>query len=193
MQCGSKRYFCPNRRINNKSSIKIMNLLEFFLGATFPGVVVHELGHILFCKLTRTKIKKFSLFQPFMPLGYVVHEKPSTLFREMLIVLGPFILNSFLAIFMIQLLALFSLPIFFKFIVIWLIFSFGFHAFPSQADAKSFYLSVKNEIKNKKITLLYLPIALFFNIMSSSRVLTRLIYPLILLGINSKLLADIID
>ncbi len=46
---------------------------------TFPGVIVHEFGHALFCFITRVRVLEICWFRLGDPLGYVIHEKPKFL------------------------------------------------------------------------------------------------------------------
>ena len=46
---------------------------------TFPGVIVHELAHVVFCRLTKTPILSVCYFRLGNPAGYVIHERPSSI------------------------------------------------------------------------------------------------------------------
>src|ERR1700746_614260 len=61
---------------------------------TFPGIVVHELAHQLFCRWNRVAILKTCYFQLKNPAGYVVHEIPKHAHTSLLIGLGPFFVNT---------------------------------------------------------------------------------------------------
>src|SRR3954465_3606138 len=63
---------------------------------TFPGVIVHELAHQLFCRLYRIPVFKVVYFQAKNPAGYVIHEAPSNKWQSVMIGIGPFILNTVL-------------------------------------------------------------------------------------------------
>ena len=48
-----------------------------------PGIVLHELGHLYFCKYTRTKIKGYKLLEldpTTDTVGWVDHENPKNAF-----------------------------------------------------------------------------------------------------------------
>ncbi len=123
---------------------------------TFPGVIVHELAHQLFCRLARIPVFKVCYFQFKNPCGYVIHEASENPWKNLIISVGPFILNTVVG-------AVILVPAsidLFKFsnygnplslLLGWLGLSILMHAFPSSGDAKSLYESV---IKNKSVNLL---------------------------------------
>ena len=121
---------------------------------TFPGVIVHELAHQLFCRWTRTAVIQVCYFQPKNPAGYVVHETPSRPWHHLLIGVGPFILNTVVG----GLIALPAAMPFFKFgaatpmnlFLIWLGVSIAMHAFPSTGDAQSIWGAV---VRGKDVSL----------------------------------------
>jgi len=117
--------------------------------ATFPGVIVHELAHQLFCRLYRVPVFKVVYFQTESPPGYVLHEKPQSKVQSVMISLGPFILNTIVG-------ALISLPAalpVFKFnnaepldyLLIYLGVSIAMHAFPSRGDGDAIWNAVKDK------------------------------------------------
>ena len=61
---------------------------------TFPGVIMHELAHMLFCLWTGTRVTKVRLFRFGNPAGYVIHEHPSSAWKTILIGVGPFFVNT---------------------------------------------------------------------------------------------------
>ena len=69
---------------------------ELIALATFPGVVIHELAHQLFCRLSRVAIFDVCYFRCENPVGYVRHEVPRTALHHASIALGPFMINSVL-------------------------------------------------------------------------------------------------
>ena len=62
-----------------------------------PGVVIHELGHYLLCRLCGAEVQEVVFFQAAGPSGYVVHSVPRHLAQHLVIVAGPLILNSSLS------------------------------------------------------------------------------------------------
>jgi hypothetical protein len=114
--------------------------------ATFPGVIVHELAHVAFCKFTDTRVLKVCLFRLGNPAGYVIHEQPSTVWRHILIGIGPFFVNTLLG-FMIGIVAIpmhmdLRHPTPAQFLLLWLGVSIAMHSFPSIGDARSIWHAV---------------------------------------------------
>src|SRR3954452_13425533 len=63
---------------------------------TFPGVIVHEIAHQFFCRITDTAVLKVCYFRLGNPSGYVVHEWPRSPGRHLLISIAPFFVNTIL-------------------------------------------------------------------------------------------------
>ncbi|HEX7517299.1 MAG TPA: DUF3267 domain-containing protein [Chthoniobacterales bacterium] len=114
--------------------------------ATFPGVVVHELAHVVFCKFTDTRVLKVCYFRVGNPAGYVIHEPPSTVWRHILIGVGPFFVNTLLG-FMLGIIAIpmhmdWDHPTPVQLLLLWLGVSIAMHSFPSTGDARSIWHAV---------------------------------------------------
>jgi len=117
---------------------------------TFPGVVIHELAHQLFCRYFKVPVYQVCYFRFGNPSGYVVHAQPDKWTKNILIGVGPFFLNSILG-------AILSFPSalrVFEFkdaaspldgVLIWLGVSIAMHAIPSTGDAKSMWQAVSGE------------------------------------------------
>lgn len=116
---------------------------------TFPGVIVHELAHQLFCRLSRVAVLDVCYFRFQNPNGYVVHEIPKKASQNLLIGIGPFIFNSIVGALIAAPSAIpvirFESADFLDFVLIWLGVSIAMHSFPSTGDAKSIWSSVKHE------------------------------------------------
>src|SRR5215469_14392756 len=120
-----------------------MFLIPGFLIAlvTFPGIIVHELAHQIFCGLQGVAIFKTCYFRLGNPAGYVVHEPPKYPHQSILIGLGPFLVNTLVG----GLIAFpAALPVirfgsgdFLDCVLVWLGVSITMHAIPSTGDAKS--------------------------------------------------------
>ncbi len=114
---------------------------------TFPGVVIHELAHQLFCRFLKVPVYQVCYFRFGNPAGYVVHGQARTWVHSVLVGAGPFFLNSILG----AILAFPSALRVFEFdnassaldnILIWLGVSIAMHAIPSTGDAKSMWQAV---------------------------------------------------
>jgi hypothetical protein len=112
---------------------------------TFPGVIVHEAAHRLFCDLAGVPVYQVRYFRPFRnPAGYVIHAHTDKLGASFLITIGPLIVNTLLcalltfgAVIPIVLLEDHTVsPVFI--VLFWVGLSVGMHAIPSTADARSF-------------------------------------------------------
>jgi hypothetical protein len=120
---------------------------------TFPGVIVHELAHQLFCRLLKVPVFKVCYFRIGNPSGYVIHENPKSGWKSLLIGIGPLFVNS-----MIGALVAFPAVLGLKFhsdgqdshpaivwlnlFLIWLGVSIAMHSFPSTGDAASIWKKV---------------------------------------------------
>lgn len=116
---------------------------------TFPGVIVHELAHQLFCRWCKVPVFKVVYFQTENPVGYVVHEVPANKWHSILISVGPFFINTLLG----ALIAFpAALPVFefntgglLDYILIYLGVSIAMHAFPSTGDANAIWEHIKSK------------------------------------------------
>ncbi len=136
---------------------------------TFPGVIVHELAHQLFCRLMGIPVYEVKYFQLQNPNGYVIHEASEKPFTNVIISIGPFLLNTLLGILMLLPVSieimefgmwdsltaggfdwagiLKAVP---SLLAAWIGVSILMHAFPSTGDAEALIQSV---LKNKKVKL----------------------------------------
>jgi hypothetical protein len=113
---------------------------------TFPGVIVHEMAHQLFCRWFHVPIFDVCYFRVGNPSGYVIHENPRRASQQIWIGVGPFLVNTVLGA-----LVAFpgAIPVLkfgagrpIDFLFIWLGISIAMHAFPSTGDAKSIWKAV---------------------------------------------------
>ncbi|SFC40337.1 metalloprotease family protein [Clostridium uliginosum] len=131
---------------------------------TFPGVIVHEIAHQIFCRLMRVPVYEVKYFQLTNPCGYVSHEPSDKPLKVFLISIGPFLVNTILG-------AIFTLPAtieFFQFrnstsliniFLGWIGISILMHAFPSTGDAKVMINSIlKNDEVSVIVKILILPV-----------------------------------
>lgn len=117
---------------------------------TFPGIVVHELAHQLFCRYFRIPVYKVCYFRFGKPAGYVIHGQTANWVQQVLISAGPFFVNSILGAMLAfpSLLRLFefhSSTAMFDGLLMWLGVSIAMHAIPSVGDAKSMWLAVSGQ------------------------------------------------
>lgn len=132
---------------------------------TFPGVIVHEMAHQIFCRICRVAVLDVCYFRIGNPSGYVVHEIPKKASTNILIGVGPFLINSIVG----ALIALPGiLPILtlkgnvnygvFEMFLFWLGVSIAMNAFPSIGDAKSMWEAIKGENSNLLTKIVGIPI-----------------------------------
>jgi len=117
---------------------------------TFPGVIVHEFAHMLFCKSRGVAVLDVCFFRIGNPCGYVMHEEPKDFASAFFISIGPFIINSLLCM-IICFPALIPIRIFsvedkVSYVLLWLGISIGMHAFPSTGDAASLLQQAKKSV-----------------------------------------------
>ena len=63
---------------------------------TFPGVIVHEAGHLFFCRVFGLQVYNVCFFQFKNPAGYVIHESSDDFTAQFFVSMGPFISNTLL-------------------------------------------------------------------------------------------------
>jgi hypothetical protein len=114
---------------------------------TFPGVIVHEAAHMLFCKWRNVVVLDVCFFRFGNPAGYVAHDEIKDFTTSFLVSVGPFIINSLLCI-LICLPAYVPVKVFglnhpLSFVLLWLGVSIGMHAFPSMQDGTCLWNAAK--------------------------------------------------
>ncbi len=120
---------------------------------TFPGVIIHELAHQIFCYLCGLQVYEVKYFQFGNPCGYVVHETTDHPGKVFLTSMGPFFINTLIGLLImlpvsIQFIAFDENGSILNLILVWLGFSILMHAFPSSGDAS---VMVKQILKNKNV------------------------------------------
>jgi hypothetical protein len=123
--------------------------------ATFPGIIVHEAAHLLFCRLRKVAVLDACYFQFGNPAGYVIHENTGNFYTTFLVSMGPFLLNTLLCL-IICLPAYMPIKYFnldepFSYFLIWLGVSIGMHAIPSNQDANNVYTQAKEKVKERNV------------------------------------------
>lgn len=132
---------------------------------TFPGIIVHELGHKFFCDWAKVKVLKVCYFRFGNPAGYVIHEAADKFLQSLLISVGPLLLGTIFSV------ALFLLSdqhvgtikgVFFA----WLGFAIAANAFPSAGDARALWGEAGRHSWRNPLALVGFPIALLIWIVS---------------------------
>ncbi|PCJ22003.1 MAG: hypothetical protein COA96_14985 [SAR86 cluster bacterium] len=123
---------------------------------TFPGVIIHEWAHKKFCDWFDVPVHEIKYFSFGSPAGYVIHETTDDYNATFWISVGPFIINTFVAL-LFGLIAgfLYDNPYILYFFG-WLSISVGMHSFPSTHDVKNILEASKNRIKTEGNPLHYL-------------------------------------
>ncbi|NLL73671.1 MAG: DUF3267 domain-containing protein [Clostridiales bacterium] len=120
---------------------------------TFPGVIVHELAHQIFCYLCGVRVIEVKYFQIDDPCGYVIHEQTEDPGKVFMIAMGPFVINTLLGILVILpasigFFAFGGIANILDWVTLWAGFSILMHAFPSTGDAKNM---VEHILKNTNV------------------------------------------
>ncbi len=109
--------------------------------ASIPGVIAHELGHQVACWLTGTRVREVCYFRFGLPPGYVVHDRPATIWRHLIVASGPFALNTLLGLGLGWLArqghSWVRDPFWTRVVLTWLAVAVAMHAFPSLTDANN--------------------------------------------------------
>ncbi len=142
---------------------------------SFPGVIVHEAAHMLFCRLRHVAILDVCFFRVGNPAGYVIHEPVEDFTTSFVVSVGPFFLNSLLCI-------VFCFPAFVPvrvfdrgdplcFFLLWLGISIGMHAFPSNQDAANLWHQARRAIGSlNPLALLSFPLVILIYLANLLRV-----------------------
>lgn len=142
---------------------------------TFPGVIIHEAAHMLFCKWGRVPVFDVCYFRVGNPAGYVIHEPPANFQTAFLISVGPFIVNSLLCIVLcfpaFVPVRIFDRPDPVSYFLLWLGLSIGMHAFPSTQDAKVLWQQAQSAaLRFNLLAILSLPLVVVIYIANFGRI-----------------------
>jgi Putative zincin peptidase len=112
---------------------------------TLPGVVMHEWSHKTMCKVFGIPVVKTAYATlDREEMGYVVHAEPKTYISALMVSMGPLIINSPVAFFMVRTSTRISHSSFVFYILIWIAFSIGVHAIPSDKDIQNIFSATKH-------------------------------------------------
>ena len=156
---------------------------------TFPGVIVHEAGHRLFCHLARVPVYETCYFRFGNPAGYVIHEQVHSYWAAFLISVAPFITNTTVALLIFAVAVnvssnLVAYPLY------WLGLSIGMHSFPSGEDANNLWSYSKRSFRYNPLAILGFPVVILIKIANVlSRVWFDLFYSFGLLLLVSSVLS----
>jgi hypothetical protein len=122
---------------------------------TFPGVIIHELAHQIFCYLCKVPVYEVKYFQFKNPNGYVAHEKIDSPLKNLIIAIGPFFINTLLGAIILFTPSMETAAFAFStdivnILLYWLGISIIMHAFPSTGDAQNI---VENVLKSKEVNI----------------------------------------
>jgi hypothetical protein len=155
---------------------------------TFPGVIVHEFAHMLFCKVRKIPVLDACYFSLGNPAGYVVHAKTSNFLDTFLVSMGPFFVNTLLCV-LICLPAYLPIKYFdiehpLSYFLMWLGVSIGMHAIPSNQDANNVFQEAKIHVKSFNVlALITFPLVILIYIFNILRVIWADLAYGILIGI----------
>ncbi len=112
---------------------------------TFPGIIMHEWSHKTMCKIFGIPVIKtaYATFDK-ERMGYVVHAEPKTYISTLMISIGPLLINSAVSFFMIQTLKHVTPSSLMFYILLWIAFSIGVHAIPSDKDIENIFSATKH-------------------------------------------------
>jgi hypothetical protein len=133
---------------------------------TFPGIIIHEAAHQLFCKIGKLAIFDVCYFRFGNPAGYVIHEATDDFTKSFLVSMGPFFVNSVLCV---TFCSAAFVPIWqlevtdpVAYFFYWLGLSIGMHAFPSTQDLKCMWKLMPAEARKfNPLAIISYPIAGF--------------------------------
>jgi hypothetical protein len=143
---------------------------------TFPGVIVHETGHLFFCRLFRLAVYDVCFFRFGNPAGYVIHERTDNFTASFFVSMGPFFVNTLLC--MVFCTAAF-LPVWelkvqdpLAYFFYWLGLSIGMHAFPSKEDLSNIWELAPERAKHGNLlAVLSLPLIGILFVLNYARII----------------------
>jgi len=130
---------------------------------TFPGVIVHEAAHFLFCRVFGLAVFDVCFFRFGNPAGYVVHEPTDDFKKSFFVSMGPFFVNSALCVLFCSA-AFVPVWVFeakdpIAWFFYWLGLSIGMQAFPSTTDLSHIWrLAPENARKGNLLAIVSFPI-----------------------------------
>jgi len=131
---------------------------------TFPGVIVHEAGHLFFCRLFKLQVFDVCFFRFGSPAGYVIHQQTDNFKAQFFVSMGPFFANTLLCVLFCSaaFLPVWELKVYdpLAYFFYWLGLSIGMHAFPSKTDLSHLWAQAPELAKKgNPLAILSLPLA----------------------------------
>src|SRR5450631_3496894 len=118
---------------------------------TFPGIIAHEFAHACACRRMGIRVEKVCYLRFGNPLGYVLHERPSSALQHIMVAVAPFFVSTLLALavsFITCLMTVAQIPPESRdaavLLTAWCSFSLALHAFPSSGDGDALWADVKS-------------------------------------------------
>jgi hypothetical protein len=118
-----------------------------------PGVAIHELGHVLLCRLSGVAVRQVVLFRIGSPAGFVTHAAPRLLRQHLAISSGPLLVSSSLAttLFALAIRLVLERPGWWwapaSVLALWLGCSTAIEAWPSSGDARALRRSASVQLR----------------------------------------------
>jgi hypothetical protein len=143
---------------------------------TFPGVIVHEAGHLFFCKLFKLQVYNVCFFRWGNPAGYVIHERTDNFTALFFVSMGPFFANTLLCILFCTtaFLPVWELKVAdpLAYFFYWLGLSIGMHAFPSTTDLSNLWRVGPEKAKQgNPLAVISLPLVAILYVLNFARML----------------------
>ena len=115
---------------------------------TFPGVIVHEFSHELFCYITGVEVYEVCYFQfDEESVGYVLYAPTKSFIKNCFICVAPIIVGTLLSVVVFGIaFVLFDIKSIFIYPFLWLGGSIAFNSFPSIGDSKALYEVTKEQV-----------------------------------------------
>jgi hypothetical protein len=140
---------------------------------TFPGVMVHELGHMLMLRLLGVRIIEYKLFRfggvSDNRMGYVRHQPTNSVLKTFLVIFAPFAFSS-LAEVLVFVAGWYACAIggnIAYLLTAWAGLSIGMYAFPSSGDTSALWQECVSAIKKGEyIAVVYVPFVGVFKLAS---------------------------